>query len=155
MASKQKQTGCTQCGTGWIPAAVPQLKFLQNFHPRKSTFHGQLREGVKTLYMNLITKHHQDVSSFTNCHQPNQEPLEYREKRDVVSFLLRAFTSEGFSCGCQTLLNAVCAAWRGEQGRGAWNSPTSLSCCQRCVWFGLVLWLENPKLLAGNNRLIT
>lgn len=103
-----------------------------------NTFHGQLREGVKTLHMNLITRHHQDVSSFTNCHQPNQEPLDYREKRDAVSFLLRAFTSEGFSCGCQALLNAVCAARRAEQGQGAWNSPrVALPLPALClVWTG-------------------
>lgn len=52
------------------------------------------------------------------------------------------------------LLNAVFAAQSGA-GMGAWNSPTWLSCHQCRVWFGLVLWLENPKLLAGSNRLIT
>lgn len=75
-----------------------------------NTSHGQLREGVGTLQMNFFTKRHQNVSSFTDCHQPEQEPLDNREKQDVVSVLLRAFTCVKASAVAAKLLNAVCAA---------------------------------------------
>lgn len=119
-------------------AAVPQLKIFQNFHPMNNTSHGQLREGVRSLQMNLIAKHHQDVSSFTNCHQPDQEPSDYREKQDVVSFLLRAFTYVKASAVAAKLLKAGFAAQRAEQGRGAWSSPhvTVPLPAQCLVWTG-------------------
>lgn len=40
-----------------------------------------------TLQLNLVTKHHQDASSFTKHHRPNQRLSDYREKRDALFFL--------------------------------------------------------------------
>lgn len=53
-----------------------------------------------------------------------------------------------------TLFKAGFGALRAEQGGGL-EQPPCLSCWQHGVCFGLLLWLDSPKLLAGNNTLIT
>lgn len=81
------------------------MKHLQNFHSVNNTFHGQVSVWVKTLQMNLVRRRHWNVSSFTKCHRPSWGPLDYREKRDVVSFLHGTFTFVHFSRDYRRLLN--------------------------------------------------
>lgn len=94
------------------------MKLLQNFHSMNTILHGQVSVWVRTLQMNVVMKHHGNVSSFRKCYRPNRGPLGYREKWDVVSFLHGAFTHGDLS------LHTTCSAVSGA-GRGACSTHSS------------------------------